>query len=198
MSPFGQPRAPLPRAQAPLASLLLFAIDELHFALPLAQVRETVRAVAITPLAGAPGVVEGIVNVRGTVVPVLDLRARFRLPPREVALSDHMILASAGGRLVALRVDRALDVRSLDDDEITPSSTSGAAFAHLAGVARLPDGMVLVSDLEAFFTQGETEALAAALAAAEPVPAASRAPLSAAPAASPRADAPTLAPPADD
>lgn len=148
-----------------MPSLLLFALDELRFALPLSQVRETVRAVAITPLAGAPGVVEGIVDVRGTVVPVLDLRARFRLPPREVALSDHLILADAGGRLVALRVDRALDVQVVDDDALTPTSTSEAAFAHLAGVARLADGMVLVSDLEAFLTQGESEALAAALAA---------------------------------
>lgn len=153
-----------------MPSFLIFALDDLRFALPLTQLRETVRAVAITPLAGAPGVVEGVVNVRGTVTPVLDLRARFRLPPREIALSDHLILASAGGRPVALRVDRALDVQTLDDDDLTPASTSEAAFAHLAGVARLADGLVLVSDLDAFLVQGEAEALATALASSTPSP----------------------------
>lgn len=143
--------------------LLVFSLDQLRLALPLTQVRETVRAVAITPLAGAPGVVEGVVNVRGAVVPALDLRARFHLPPRPVALSDHMIVASAGARQVILRVDRTLEVLTVAEDEVTPLAREGAAFAHLAGVARLPDGMVFLHDLEAFLSQGEEEALAAAL-----------------------------------
>lgn len=169
MPPYGEspPVLASPPA-ATLPSFLLFALDDLRLALPLDQVRETVRAVAITPLAGAPGVVEGIVDVRGTVAPVLDLRARFRLPPREIALSDHLVLATAGGRLVALRVDRALDVHTLADGDLTPASASEAAFAHLAGVARLSDGMVLIHDLERFLTQGEAEALAAALSAPAP------------------------------
>lgn len=138
-------------------------LDELRFALPLEQVRETVRAVAITPLAGAPGVIEGIINVRGTVTPVLDLRARFHLPQREITVNDHLILASAGGRQVALRVDRVLGIQTVPDGTLSAASTSEPAFAHLSGVARLPDGMVLIGDLEAFLSQGESEALAAAL-----------------------------------
>jgi purine-binding chemotaxis protein CheW len=159
-----------------LPSFLIFVLDDLRFALPLAQLRETVRAVAITPLAGAPGVVEGVVNVRGTIMPVLDLRARFRLPPRQIALGDHLILATAGGRPVALRADRALDVQTLDDDDLTPASASEAAFAHLAGVGRLADGLVLVNDLDAFFTQGEAEALTGALASSASSSASSPAP----------------------
>ena len=143
--------------------LLLFTIDDVRGALPLEQLQETVRAVAITPLAGAPGVVEGVIDVRGTVVPVLDLRARFRLPPRSVVPSDHLVIARAGGRTVALRVDEAVDVLTLPDESVTPAGPSDPALAHLAGIARLPDGLVLVHDLQAFLTQGEEQALAAAL-----------------------------------
>lgn len=148
-----------------MPTFLLFVLDELRFALPLDQVRETVRAVAITPLAGAPGVIEGIIDVRGTVTPVLDLRARFRLPQREVTVNDHLILANAGGRQVALRVDRVLDIQAVPDDTLSAAPISEPALAHLSGVARLPDGMVLIGDLEAFLSQGESEALAAALVA---------------------------------
>ncbi len=147
----------------PVPTFLLFALDDLRFAIPVDQVRETVRAVAITPLAGAPGVIEGIIDVRGTVTPVLDLRARFRLPKRDITVSDHLILASAGGRPVALRVDRVIDIQAVPSSALSEVSTSEPAFAHLAGVVRLPDGMVLLSDLDAFLSQGETESLAAAL-----------------------------------
>lgn len=146
--------------------LLLFAIDDLRFALPIEAVRETVRAVAITPLAGAPGVVEGVIDVHGTVTPVLDVRARFRLPRRDVVPADQMILARAGGRQVALRVDQVLDVATVPDDQLAVAGPDDPSTRHLAGVARLPDGLVLVHDLDAFLTQGEREALAAAEGAA--------------------------------
>ncbi len=141
---------------------LIFTIDELRFALPIEAVRETVRAVAITPLAGAPGVVEGVIDVHGTVTPVLDMRARFRLPPRPVRPSDRMVLARALGRLVALRVDDVLDVATVPDESLSAARDDDPSTRHLAGVAQLPDGLVLVGDLDAFLTQGEREALAVA------------------------------------
>ena len=143
--------------------LLLFSLDSRQFALPLERVREVVHAVEITPLAGAPGVVEGVVDVRGTVVPVLDARARFRLPARPVRLADHLILAEGAGRLVALRVDRVLDTHEVPAESMTAANPNDASMAHLAGVATLEDGMVLVHDLDAFLTQAETDALAQAM-----------------------------------
>ena len=144
--------------------LLLFTLDSHRFALPLDRVREIVHAVEITPLAGAPGVVEGVVDVRGAVVPVLDARARFRLPARPVRLTDHLILAEGAGRLVALRVDRVLDTHEVPAEAMTAASPNDASMAHLAGVATLEDGMVLVHDLDAFLTQAEADALAHAMA----------------------------------
>ena len=146
-----------------MPDFLLFTLDQRRFALPVAQVRETVAAVAITPLAGAPGVIEGVIDVRGTPTPVLDLRARFDMRPKPLAVSDHLVLATAGERPVALRVDRAVDVLSLADDAMSAARADDPAMRHLAGVVHLPDGLVLVSDLDAFLTQGETQALARAL-----------------------------------
>jgi len=144
--------------------LLLFTLDSRRFALPLDRVREIVHAVEITPLAGAPGVVEGVVDVRGAVVPVLDVRARFRLPARPVRLSDHLVLAEGAGRLVALRVDRAVGMEEVPPEAMTMPGANDPAMAHLAGVVTLDDGMVLVHDLDAFLSQAEADALARALA----------------------------------
>ena len=62
--------------------VLVFEVEGQRYGLPTADVRELVRAVTITPLPNAPAVIEGVVNVRGRVLPVLDMRARFRLPAR--------------------------------------------------------------------------------------------------------------------
>ena len=82
--------------------VLVFEISGLRYALPTSDVSELARAVTIVPLPKGPPIVEGIINVRGRIVPVLDIRSRFRLPPKAVSPTDHLILAHAGQRLVAL------------------------------------------------------------------------------------------------
>ena len=91
-------------------SVVVFKVAEQLFALPAADVRELVHAVAIVPLPSAPAVVEGVIDLRGKIVPVLDIRSRFGLPARPVAPSDHLLIASAGEFLVAVRADRAVDL----------------------------------------------------------------------------------------
>lgn len=143
--------------------LLVFELDDQRYALYLTAVREVVRAVALTRLPGAPGVVEGAINLRGRVVPVLDLRARFGLRPKPVDPDQHLILASAGGRLVALRTDRATRLTTVPVSGIDSAAEVTPAARQIAGVAKLPDGLVLIHDVEAFLTQAESEMLEAAL-----------------------------------
>jgi len=118
--------------------------------------------VAITPLPNAPPLIEGVVNVRGQVLPVLDVRARFRLPARPLDPSDLFIVAAAaGGRAVILRVDTATHIAELDDAAVDPTRA-----AYEAGVVTLEDGMVLVHDVTAFLSAAETAAIDAAIDAA--------------------------------
>ncbi len=119
------------------------------------------RAVAITPLPDAPALVEGVVNVRGRILPVLDVRARFRLPARPLDPSDHFIVASAGARGVILRVDRATHLAFVDEDAARPAGDPGATYG--AGVALLDDGTLLVHDVGAFLSEAESLGLDAAM-----------------------------------
>lgn len=147
----------------PAMNLLVFALGDQRFALPVSVVQETVAAVAVTPLPAAPAVVGGVIDVRGDVVPVYDLGVRFGREPRPVRASEHFVLADAGTRLVALRVDRVLEIVDIPVHDVTTTRPDDGRMKHVAGVVRLPDGMALLQDLSAFLSEAEATTLARAL-----------------------------------
>lgn len=145
--------------------VLVFTVGGSRCAVPLAHVQEVARAVAITPLPTAPPIVEGVIDVRGMVVPVVDLRARLDLPPAPVRPEQRLIIVRAGERTVALRVDDVDWVSRVRSSSVAEPDRIARGIGWLAGVARLRDGLVLFHDLDSFFRQGEAEALDAAIAA---------------------------------
>ncbi len=147
--------------------ILVFEVGAQRYGLPVADVRELLRVVTLTPLPKAPPIVEGIINLRGTVIPVLDIRARFRRPAKAPEHTDHLIVARAGERLAALRVDRALDVVRLDAGDAENAEGVMPGVEYVARVARLPEGLVLIHDLRTFLSHAEAEALDQALPAPE-------------------------------
>ena len=76
--------------------IVVFEVGGQQYGLPASDVRELQRAATLTPLPRAPAIVEGVVNLRGAVVPVLDIRSRFRLPPKPMEPTDHFVVARAG------------------------------------------------------------------------------------------------------
>jgi purine-binding chemotaxis protein CheW len=148
--------------------VLVFTADALRFGIPLERVREVVRAVAVDPLPGAPAVIAGAIIVRGGLVPVFDMRARFGLRPSPIRASEHFILARAERRTVAIRADAADWIEDVADDAVIEPAAIARGLARLEGVGRLPDGLVLLQDLDAFLDQAESDALAGALEAYAP------------------------------
>ena len=143
--------------------LLCFTIEHQRFAVDLALVQRSHRAAAIRPLPAAPAIVLGVINVRGRILPAIDLRRRFGLPLRALKTSDQLIVAHTGRREVVLVVDRVQDVLEFSEDSIASASGIVPDLQHLAGVVRLDDGMILIHDLGACLTLDEERALDAAL-----------------------------------
>ncbi|MEW6368590.1 MAG: chemotaxis protein CheW [Acidobacteriota bacterium] len=143
--------------------ILLLDIAGHRYGVPSEDVREVLRAVTVVPLPRAPGIVLGVINLRGSVVPVLDVRTRFRLPTREIRESDHFVVASAGGRTVAVSVDRALDLTEVNPAAVEDPARAVPGAEYVAGIAKLPDGLVLIHDLRSFLSQAESEQLSQAL-----------------------------------
>lgn len=139
--------------------LLVFTLDAQRYALHLPVVERAIRMVEITPLPKAPGIVTGIVNFHGTVVPVLNIRSRFRIPEREPELGDQLLIARTARRIVALVVDSVHDVITLPSGDLVKPDAILPQLEHLEGLVKLDDGMVFIQDLDAFLSLEEEQAL---------------------------------------
>jgi purine-binding chemotaxis protein CheW len=160
------PSLSLSRGENPVPEslqLLLFSLDERRYALHLHAVERTDRMVEITPLPQAPDIVLGIINVHGTVAPVLDIRKRFHLPERAAGLNSQLIIARTRRRLVAIVADAVNEVATLPEEEMVQPDGILPQLEHVDGVALLDGGMVLIHDLDAFLSLDEEQALDAAI-----------------------------------
>jgi purine-binding chemotaxis protein CheW len=127
-----------------LSEVLIFSLDEHRYCLPARCVQEVVRAVQSQPVPNSPRGLEGIIDVHGTIVPVIDLRQRLGITPQKPKLSDHLIIIRREDQLIGIRVDRAIDVRTIEPAMV--HNTAGAGY-ETDGFIRTQDGIVIVLDL---------------------------------------------------
>ena len=146
-----------------LNHLIVFALDRQRYALPLPVVDRVVRMVAITPLPKAPDIVLGVVNIQGRVIPVIDMRRRFRLPEREIALTDQLVVAHTVRRPVALVADAVQDVITCAEQSLIAAENILPQVEYVKGVVKLTDGLILIHDLDKFLSLEEESSLDQAL-----------------------------------
>lgn len=143
--------------------LVVFVLDGQRYALPLMTIDRVVRSVAVTPLPDAPPIIIGVINVQGRVVPVIDLRRRFRLPERPVDIDDHFIVAESATGPVALPVDEAEGlIRNLSGDAV-PAVEIVPNLNYVDQVFLYGSEMVFVLDIETVLTEDEEIALVESL-----------------------------------
>lgn len=155
----------------PLSSpieVLVFRLERERFGLYLKDIVEIVSAVALVPLPSAPPVVLGIFSLRGDVVAVLDPRLRFGYLPRATGPGDHLVVCQLPERRVALRVDQVEGILDVAPGDIKPIEQIEAATRQVAGVAQLPEGLLLIHELAEFLSDTESAALERSLRAYSP------------------------------
>lgn len=143
--------------------LLIFSLDALRCALSLAVVERVIPALKVSPLPNAPEAVLGIVNIRGRLIPVFDIRLRFNLPGRELRPSDCLIFVKAGARTAALIADEVEGVAACEEKDIVRPGEIVPGITHIEGVAKLKDGVALIHDVAKFLSIEEEKALDEAL-----------------------------------
>lgn len=146
-----------------LHQIVVFTLDEPRCALHLSAVERVVRAVEVTPLPKAPEIVLGVINAQGQIIPVVDVRKRFRLPAREMSTDDRFIIARTSKRLVALAVDSVVGMRELANCDVVDAEQSLPFAEYIQGAAKVADNIVLIYDLDKFLSLDEERMLDAAL-----------------------------------
>lgn len=129
---------------------LTFLLRQEEYAIDILKVQEIKGLPRITPVPNTPTYLRGVMNLRGAVVPVADLRVRFSIPDAEDGRSSVVILANVHGRTVGLVVDAVSDVLSFRaaDLEPTPNLGRGVEANFITGLAKVGDRLVLLLDIE--------------------------------------------------
>ena len=135
--------------------LIVFTLHGQRYAVALSAVERVVRAVYVTALPMAPSIVLGVINMRGQIIPVIDIRQRFRLPTRALAVTDQMLIAHTARRPVALIVDAVAGVFDYSDQDVVHQPDVLADIEYVTGIVRLADGLILIHDLNRFLSMDE-------------------------------------------
>jgi len=146
-----------------LKQFISFSVGDEEYGLELLRVKEVIRVREITWLPKAPSFVKGIINLRGDVIPIIDLRDKFGLEAREETAQTRVIVVEVEGRLMGMVVDSASQVVRIPADQIDPPPPvlGGVSQEFITGVGKLEDKLVILLSTEAILTADEKAALSA-------------------------------------
>ncbi|MBC7792220.1 MAG: purine-binding chemotaxis protein CheW [Clostridia bacterium] len=147
-----------PRLGGETAELLAFWLGDEEYAIDILEIQELIKLPLVTPVPRARDGVLGIISLRGTIVPVLDLSVMLALDKRPVSRSSRVVVLRAGGDPVGLVVDRVTSVVRFDREKIepVPRAMQSDVGDMLAGVGRVNERMLIVLDLPSILTSLET------------------------------------------
>ena len=132
------------------AQYLTFRLGGEEYAIDILKVQEIKGHSAITPIPNASHEIKGVINLRGTVVPIMGLRERFGMPPLEQGRFDVIVVVNVGMKVAGIVVDAVTDVLALDPTDISrpPELGAGTDTSFITGVARTTEHLVVVLDVE--------------------------------------------------
>lgn len=129
---------------------LTFTLGEEEYAIDILRVQEIRGYDAVTRIANTPQYIKGVINLRGTIVPIVDLRIKFKLD--EVTYSEFtvVIILSVGERVIGVVVDSVSDVIMLDSEQIKPAPQFSSAMEsdHIKGIGTADERMLILIDIE--------------------------------------------------
>lgn len=137
--------------------VIVFAIGEEEYGVEVSNVKTIERLAPITRVPKTPPFIIGVMNLRGVVVPVMDLRRRFDLPEREYDEETRIIIVSVQDMEVGLLVDSANDVIEIDPGQIEdpPEVVGGIRAKYLRGVAKLNERLLVMLNLQEVLNKDE-------------------------------------------
>ncbi len=143
------------RGDNPVIQLVGFRLDKEDYAIAITKIQEIILMKPITRIPQVPDFIEGLINLRGSVIPIINLRKRFGLAPREVDDETRTIVVNIHDKTVGCIVDAVTQVMRINRDQIQPPPLSVLSVAHqyISGLARLDDRLLIILDIERLFDE---------------------------------------------
>lgn len=155
-------------AEGELLQLVTFEVGTEEYAIPILSVQEINRMMQITRVPQSPAFVEGVINLRGKIIPVVDLRKRFGIETDEATGDERIVVVevagAAGTRVLGFTVDRVNEVLRVPSEIVdpTPAMATGADSDYVQGVGKLDDRLLILLNLDRLFNDTELAGLDAA------------------------------------
>lgn len=143
------------RSDTLIAQLVGFRLDNEDYAIAITKIQEIILMKPITRIPQVPDFIEGLINLRGSVIPIVNLRKRFGLPPRDLDDETRTIVVNIQDKTVGCIVDAVTQVMRINRDQIQPAPLSVLAISHqyIAGLARLDDRLLIILDIDRLFDE---------------------------------------------
>jgi len=156
-----QQKQHLQAAEDELNQLISFEVGEEEYGLEILRVKEVIRIRQITRLPGTPPFVRGIINLRGDVIPIIDLRSKLGLAEQEYTGSTRVIVVAMEGRLLGMVVDAVSQVVRLPADQVEPPPpiAGGLSARFIKGVGKLEERMIILLDIDRLLSAQEKSEL---------------------------------------
>ena len=145
--------------------LVSFRLAEEEYGIEITTIREIILMGEITRVPQTPHYVKGLINLRSTVIPVIDLRARFGLPEEELTDESRIMVMNVGTKTIGIVVDAVSEVLRVTQDQMAPPppTVAGLGQEYLTGLVKLEDRLLILLDIEKLLGEEETAALDAAM-----------------------------------
>lgn len=149
--------------------VVVFNLASEIYGVDVGAVREIIRVPDITRVPNAPDFVRGVMNVRGKLIPVVDLRPRFGMETVEQSGESRIVVVDIGGESIGVMVDAVTEVLKIADDSIESASSvvSTAESSYIQGIANLGERLIILLALDKVLSEDDQVALAGAKATAE-------------------------------
>ncbi|PDO09886.1 MAG: hypothetical protein BLM47_10330 [Candidatus Reconcilbacillus cellulovorans] len=142
-----------------LRQVVTFRLGGEEFGIPISDVNEIIFVPAITPIAKAPPSVVGIMNLRGNIIPVIDLRIALRMPVAERTKKQRIIVAQIGGKPTGVMVDEVTQVLHVTEEmlENAPDRVMTSQTRYIRGICKIQDRLIVLLDLGEVLEKDELE-----------------------------------------
>jgi purine-binding chemotaxis protein CheW len=136
---------------------LAFTLGSEEYGIDILKVQEIRGYEAVTRIANAPEFIKGVINLRGIIIPVVDMRIKFKLGTPTYDQFTVVIILNIGGRIMGMVVDSVSDVTTLAPDQIKPAPEMGTAFnsEYLMGLGTVDERMLILIDIDKLMSSSE-------------------------------------------